>query len=479
LPPKRKIKPAVKMKKFHWAVHQPRVIPNTLWKDVDDQSVEFDIKDLESIFGEKKREKRKEGDEKKASKKSRPAKQKSVELFDKRSTNVAIALSRFHMTHEAIRDSLIAMDEKALDLDKLEMLQRCIPEPDEMTVVKNYEGDVDELGMCEKFFLVIDNVPRVKERVQLFTFKLGINDAENIIRPRIETCERALNVLDTSANLKKVLEVILALGNYMNGGTKSGQAYGFKLATLNKLKNSKGRNQTTLLDFLHKTLKQYYPDSLSFCEELQCCIDAMTVEYSFINGEVSKFNGMVNRIANELKKCEALDPAKDGFCNTMRPFHAEVHVRALDYKARVSAIDQKASALVMRFGEDSKMHMEDLFAIFGGFAKDYKQAVKNATALEAKRAAEAKRAEAQAAQKAARQAKKAARKSATKKVAETTDDPAAPPSTGSGVFSDALGSASNPKKLRDRMRKQRTLRMTLRKNRERPRAEDLFSSGEH
>ena len=40
-----------------------------------------------------------------------------------------------------------------------------------------------------------------------------------------------------SLPLKNVLETILALGNYLNGGSERGQADGFGLDILNKLKD--------------------------------------------------------------------------------------------------------------------------------------------------------------------------------------------------------------------------------------------------
>lgn len=53
-----------------------------------------------------------------------------------------------------------------------------------------------------------------------------------------------LQFLMTSEGLKKVLAIILALGNYMNGGNRQrGQADGFGLEILPKLRDvkSKGR----------------------------------------------------------------------------------------------------------------------------------------------------------------------------------------------------------------------------------------------
>ncbi len=46
----------------------------------------------------------------------------------------------------------------------------------------------------------------------------------------------ACNEVKQSGKFKKVLEVVLALGNYLNGGSFRGAAYGFKLDALNKLR---------------------------------------------------------------------------------------------------------------------------------------------------------------------------------------------------------------------------------------------------
>ena len=59
-------------------------------------------------------------------------------------------------------------------------------------------------------------------------------------------------MLIVSSSLKKVFGLILALGNYMNGGNRQrGQADGFGLEILPKLKDVKSKeNSITLLHFI-------------------------------------------------------------------------------------------------------------------------------------------------------------------------------------------------------------------------------------
>ena len=60
-----------------------------------------------------------------------------------------------------------------------------------------------------------------------------------------------------SKALKAVLETALALGNYLNGTSNKGSAWGFKLDSLGKLGGTKtGDNSSTLLHYMAKLLEK-------------------------------------------------------------------------------------------------------------------------------------------------------------------------------------------------------------------------------
>ena len=65
----------------------------------------------------------------------------------------------------------------------------------------------------------------------------------NIVSPWIGYFERIPDVVivlaPNSDGVRRILELILAFGNYMNGGTQRGQADGFDLNILVKLKDVK------------------------------------------------------------------------------------------------------------------------------------------------------------------------------------------------------------------------------------------------
>ena len=76
------------------------------------------------------------------------------------------------------------------------------------------------------------------------------------IRPHAEDVLFGCREVVSSQKLRKVLEVVLAFGNFMNRGNR-GNAFGFKLASLNRISDTKSSTDKdmTLLHYLVKTLE--------------------------------------------------------------------------------------------------------------------------------------------------------------------------------------------------------------------------------
>ena len=76
-------------------------------------------------------------------------------------------------------------------------------------------------------------------------------EKEAELKEKLKAVSAAADEVRTSMCLKVVLEYTLALGNYLNGTSNKGAAWGFKLETLNKLQGTKSTdNKTTLLHYL-------------------------------------------------------------------------------------------------------------------------------------------------------------------------------------------------------------------------------------
>jgi hypothetical protein len=75
--------------------------------------------------------------------------------------------------------------------------------------------------------------------------------------------------LRSSEHLRTVLLVVLKMGNLLNGGTHDGEASGFRLSALGKLRGTRTvDNKSTLLHVLVEYIEKELPAALHFADQL-------------------------------------------------------------------------------------------------------------------------------------------------------------------------------------------------------------------
>eukprot|EP00975_Prorocentrum_lima_P005309 1148892-Prorocentrum_lima.AAC.1 len=108
------------------------------------------------------------------------------------------------------------------------------------------------LGDVEKMFIAVSTVPRLKQRLDSYLFVRTYDDNYEQVKAKVETFEAAAREICGNRKINRVLEVVLAIGNYLNGGTNRGQAYGFKMDSILKLKDARSskNGKLNLMHFL-------------------------------------------------------------------------------------------------------------------------------------------------------------------------------------------------------------------------------------
>jgi len=372
-----------------------RNVKGTVWEHLSDEAVDFDTSMFEAEFAAKVAAKRVgQAAGSSSSSKDKKPKPEVVELVDaKRSYNVNIALARFRMSNAALRDAIFAMDSTVLNEDKCVTLLNCLPTPDEVEAVKAYSGPMEALGKTEQFFAQVGEVPRVLLRTQLLMFKNQYFRQAQELAENLGCVERSLAALSSSRSLKKVLEVTLALGNYMNGGTRKGQAYGFKINSLNKMCNTKtANNKETMLHFLVKVMQAKFAAYKNLGSDLEDLPAAVRVQSSMLNDETAKMNSQLTKLGVELAKHENDDQARDAFKRSMTSFYNSARAEADSFVQRVKDLTTQTKELAILFGEDPKTKFEELVDLFNTFRSNYLRTEED---VEKKKAIEAKEAERQ------------------------------------------------------------------------------------
>jgi hypothetical protein len=308
LPKKANLKPSVDLKPLFWSKISDNKIKGTIWdpdvdvaskvKDADkvaagaaaegeedygttekkkgkcginDADVDIDIELINAQFLKKKSGGAAGGANSGSGGGNKSKKKGPVTLLDgKRLQNVGIQLSRFSqrgLTSADIRSALLRCQEDVLTMDRLSGLLKIMPTQAEIELCMDYEGDASKLGKVEKFFRTLADVPHAKLRIEALMAKDQMEDQVTEVQDRLEAHANAIAQVKASLAppssdgisgggvLRKLFQVVLRVGNYVNGGTRRGGAYGVQLDAVAKMASVKSSdNKSNLLRFCAKEL---------------------------------------------------------------------------------------------------------------------------------------------------------------------------------------------------------------------------------
>ncbi|CAG5868872.1 unnamed protein product [Menidia menidia] len=188
-----------------------------------------------------------------------------------RAKNLAITLRKEGMAGSDICVAIESYDQRALSLDFLEQLERFVPTEQELKLLRGHEASGRpqmDLSEEERFLLRFSQIPRLTQRISALTFMGNLPDSVGRLQPQLDAIIAASMSIKSSGKLKKILEVVLAFGNYMNS-SRRGAAYGFRLQSLDLLLDTKSTDRRrTLLHFLVSSVRQKLPELSAFHAEL-------------------------------------------------------------------------------------------------------------------------------------------------------------------------------------------------------------------
>uniref|UniRef100_A0A3Q2PA69 FH2 domain-containing protein n=1 Tax=Fundulus heteroclitus TaxID=8078 RepID=A0A3Q2PA69_FUNHE len=238
-----------------------------------------------------------------------------------------------------------------------------------MRLIQTYESEgrsLDELSEEDRFMVRFGKIPRLSQRISTLTFMGNFPETVQNIRPQLNAIIAASMSLRSSMKLKKILEIILAFGNYMNS-SKRGPAYGFHLHSLDLLLDTKSTDRRqTLLHFIVRIIQEKYPELQNFYTELHFLDKAAPVSFDSILKNLQAMERGMELTRSEFSAEE--NPVLKTFLTTS--------VQQLDSLTADGKTAQDAyESVVEYFGEDPKMTPpSEFFPIFNRFVKAYKQA---------------------------------------------------------------------------------------------------------
>jgi len=269
--------------------------------------------------------------------------------------------------------------------------------------LKSFPDDPSTLGKPELFFLQIIDIPRLAVKVESFVFKLNFQAQIDELEPEIKALKKACDQLKNSKKFAKVLQVVLALGNYINGGTFRGGFAGFKLDSLLMMQDmrSPADPKFNLLTYFAKLLREKYPDVLNFYDDMTAIEAAKKVALQNLIGEVNTLRKSLRVVITEVE--EAKVDNTSSFVEVLGGFVESASAVFDKLDQELNEAQKAFNETAVFYGEDVKTTTpEEFFTIIHNFHTGLDRAHRDAQQQKEEAEKQAKRAAAQAANKQAR-----------------------------------------------------------------------------
>ncbi|CAI5459485.1 unnamed protein product [Closterium sp. Yama58-4] len=239
-----------------------------------------------------------------------PVKKQVIRIIDMgKSRNVEISLRSMKLHPHDLVIAVLSVDTSTIGewCDSLvETLLKYGPDDKEKRLLREFKGNVEDLGPCEQLFRALLGVQRLEPKLKVLQYRIFLAERAPELADTIKFVTLVSQKIQESQKLQHVLLVVRDIGNKLNEGTKKGKVVGFAANDLNKVANTKG-----FMAYLIKVLSQCRPEWLYFWKDFtdgsrNLLNEAIKVDQkglAEVIGELDRGKVLVER---ELKECEKM-----------------------------------------------------------------------------------------------------------------------------------------------------------------------------
>ncbi|KAG8561269.1 hypothetical protein GDO81_015313 [Engystomops pustulosus] len=355
-------KPSLKMKKLNWQKLPPNVAKDgqSMWSSSSTivETPEPNYSSIEQLFCLPQATVK----DKAATPTKKPPKEITF-LDPKKNLNLNIFLKQFKCLNEEIIGMIEKGDRSKFDIEVLKQFLKLLPEKHEVENLKAFQEDKSKLSNADQFYLLLLGVSNYQLRIESMLASEECNLMLEMLRPKAEVVGNACDDILASHRLPVFCQLVLKVGNFLNYGSHTGNANGFKISTLLKLTETKA-NQTriTLLHHILEEIEGNYTDLLELPNDLENVSKAAGVNIENIYSETSGTLKRLKDLQNKLSKSSSDIQEQYDKC-VQDCFDA---LKGLDQQ--LEDISQKKKKLAEYLCEDlAKLSLEDTFGTMKTF----------------------------------------------------------------------------------------------------------------
>ncbi|XP_036427882.1 formin-2 [Colossoma macropomum] len=291
-------------------------------------------------------------------------------LNNKRSQAVGILMSSLHLDMKDIQHAILNLDNTVVDLETLQALYENRAQPEEVEKIdkhikssKEKEG-AKPLDKPEQFLFQLSQIPNFSGRVFCILFQSTFSECISSIMRKLEVLQRVCKVLQSGSGVMRVLGLVLAFGNFMNGGNRTrGQADGFALDILPKLKDVKSSDNTrSLLSYIVAYYLRHFDEDAG----RETCVYPLPEPQDLFQASQMKFEDFTKDLLKLRKDLRACTTEVEKVCSVS----SEEHLQPFKDKMEefVSRAKNELEAQETQLSETHKTFLE-LTAFFSVKAK--------------------------------------------------------------------------------------------------------------
>eukprot|EP00117_Sycon_ciliatum_P047373 scpid58200/ scgid33838/ Disheveled-associated activator of morphogenesis 1 len=386
----RQVTPGIKLRPLHWTRVPNQRLTESIWKAADDRINLINGQQLKQYFASTMVVKQ-------AASTFLGSKNNDLIMDNDKARIVGIFLSSGKMAVKDIAHRLLDTDTSTrLTLDQITALQRIQPSSEER---KKYEkvGSVNtDMHSVDAFMLElckIDNLHHFLEVQQLVQeIPHHLASIPPLMDLMISACEEVFHPA-----FKRMLEYMLAVGNYVNSGTPRGNCYGFKISSLAQIYTMKSQVKGyTVLNYLIDTIFPHEKELERLPRIMGNARDAAGLSMRDVAMDVTKLESSLDRIlscANQIMAGKP-SPAQQTFCTKILKVGQTYRVMTSKLTKKRDMMVAKLMKMAVYLGEVADDDPAELFIPIAQFLSELETATEKAAKATATRAASVKSAKA-------------------------------------------------------------------------------------
>ncbi|XP_039995260.1 formin-2 isoform X2 [Xiphias gladius] len=391
-PAKAVIEPPKPMKPLYWTriqLHAKKQTGPLVWEKIEEPTVDFE--EFVELFSKSAVKEKKKPISDTISKSK--AKQVVKLLSNKRSQAVGILMSSIHLDMKDIQNAVLNMDNTVVDLETLQALYENRAQDDEMDSIKKHikasrdkEG-AKPLDKPEQFLFQLSQIPNFSERVFCILFQSTFHECIISVLRKIEILQRVCKTLQSGKCVLQVLGLVLAFGNFMNGGNRSrGQADGFTVDILPKLKDVKSSdNSQSLLSYIVAYYLRHFDEDAG----RETCVYPLPEPQDLFQASQMKFEDFQRDLRKLRKDLNACSAETEKVCKlsseeNLQPFKEKMDEFLSQAKTELETQDKQLADTQKIFLElsgsfsvkpkagEKEVSLNTFFSIWHEFSTDFK-----------------------------------------------------------------------------------------------------------